>query len=263
MTSVVNTWTSGPLLWVEIDRPGALNAINFEVMDALEAALVRFNEERDLRAMILRGAGSKAFISGGDLKEFAPLKSHEDAAAMAERMHEILSAFELIDGWVIACINGAAFGGGCETLLAADFRVASSDATLGFTQTRFGVPCGWGGMTRLTEHVGRTKTMKWLARSEILDATRAQEEGLVDEIFAPGDLVEQTEAFALSMCNHSREMIEALKHMSIFGRELPRSAALAAEIEPFAELWASDEHHRRVEAFLARDKTASPRGSES
>lgn len=258
MTSVVNTWTSGPLLWVEIDRPGALNAINFEVMDALEDALMQLHEQRDLRAMILRGAGARAFISGGDLKEFAALKSEEDAIVMAARMYAILSAFELIDGWVIACINGAAFGGGCETLLAADFRVASSQATLGFTQTRFGVPCGWGGMTRLVERVGRARAMAWLARSEILDATRASEEGLVDAIFSPEDLVEQTEAFALAMCDHSREMIEALKHMSIFGREMPRSDALEAEIKPFAELWASDEHHRRVESFLKRGE--QPRG---
>ena len=253
-SSVINTWTSGPILWVEVDRPGALNAIDFEVMEALEEVNRGLASERDLRAMVLRGAGERSFISGGDLKAFAPLTGEDDARMMASRMKGILSTFEALDCWIIASIDGAAFGGGCETLLAADFRIASSDAKFGWTQTRFAVPCGWGGMTRLVERVGRARALSWLGRCVTLSADEALAAGMIDEVVSQDMLTERTEVFARELCERSREMIGALKSMSLMGRRLPREEAIEAEVEPFAKLWAGDEHHRRVDAFMARSK---------
>ncbi len=256
---VVTTRDAGPLRWLIIDRPDTLNAIDFAVMERLEEELRRVHEDRYIRALILRGAGTRAFISGGDLGAFAALKTEADARRMARRMKAILNDFEALDCWVIACVNGPAFGGGCETCLAADFRVAATSATFGWTQTRFGVPCGWGGTTRLVEMVGRSRALHWLATRAIIPARAAYNAGLADAVFEDDALVEDTVTFAEELCAQPRQMIGALKRMARLSAEEPRSAAIRDEVEPFAALWASEEHHDRVDAFLARkdskDKT--------
>lgn len=133
------------IVWAEINRPDAGNAINFEVMDALDELSQQIAEDESIRVFILSGVGHKFFASGGDIKEFSVLRTEADAAKMSKKMGRILERIETADCWTIACINGDAYGGGCETMLAFDFRVAVKHARFGFTQTRFYLPPGWGG----------------------------------------------------------------------------------------------------------------------
>lgn len=243
-----------PVLTLTIDRPRALNAIDFDTMGELEDALTLAEKTSEYRVVILTGAGSRSFISGGDLRKFAKLEDRATVGTMALRMRVILDRFERVDAFVIAAVNGPAYGGGCETLLACDFRIASSNATFGFTQANFAVPPGWGGLTRLVETVGKPTALRWLAEGAVVDAETALATGLVHQVVDRDQLASAARAFAARLSRHPRPLIGALKQGVRQAHQLPRRDAIEAELEPFLDCWLSPEHHRRVEAFLERTK---------
>lgn len=244
---------NGDVLTATIDRPEALNAIDFETMDELDAVVTRLEVE-SWRVFVLTGAGSKSFVSGGDLKRFAALETEDEAREMATRMSAILRRIEELPCWTIAALNAAAYGGGCETALAFDFRLASSRAKLGFTQVRFHVTPGWGGLTRLVELVGRPQAIAWLSQGAVLGADEAFANGLVHGV--SHDLEGATYALASRLARQDREFIAALKGGALAASRLGRDEAMAAELEPFCQLWAGDEHQRRVQQFLKRPDDA-------
>lgn len=253
-TSVLTHWRVDATLWIEINRPDALNAVNLEVMDLLLQTLHIARDDHSIRAVVLKGAGNKCFISGGDLKEFAPLQSEEDARMMSLKMQEVLNLMEALPCWTIACINGDAYGGGCETMLAMDFRFSSKNANLGFTQTRFVLPCGWGGMTRLVETVGRAKALHWLATSRVVPAQEAMDAGLVHQLFEPEALVEEVQQQCNVLTQHPRHLILALKQAAQKAWTLPRDQAIQEELAHFAACWAHDDHLHAVDKFLSRKR---------
>lgn len=240
-------------LWATIDRPEALNAVDYEVMGSLEAVLDRLESERKWRAFVLTGAGEKCFVSGGDLKKFASLTTCDEAGEMAGRMKAILARFEALDCWTIACINGDSYGGGCETLLAFDYRVAAEGTRFGLTQANFHLPPGWGGLTRLVEAVGRRQALHWLGEATVVDAERAAKAGLIDRVVPRLALEESVVSLIERLVEQDRELIGALKAGVLRARGMGRSEAIAAEMEPFCSLWAGEEHQRRVEKFLSRN----------
>lgn len=252
MSAAVRVEREGQLWWVIIDRPEALNAVSFAVMEGLEQVCSQAMQDEQVRVIALRGAGDRAFISGGDLREFAALETRRDGVRMALRMRAILEAFEALDVWVIAAINGDAYGGGCETLLACDLRVAAPHARLGFTQGRFYVPPGWGGLTRLVERVGRGRALRWLGGEEVIGAAEAAAAGLIEEISPAGELEAHVRGVAARLCRQDRAMIAALKRGALRGVSGARADAMAEELEAFGAFWASGEHQRRVAEFLSR-----------
>src|SRR5699024_9833813 len=137
-----------------------------------------------------------------------------------------------------------AYGGGCEMMLAFDFRIASSKATFGFTQGKFYLPPGWGGLTRLVECVGRSTALQWLAEAKIIDAKTALNHQLINRIAAPGKLDDEALEWAQQITRNDRAFIKNLKQGAMrFSRA--RRKAIEAELEPFAECWESELHHRR------------------
>lgn len=234
-----------------VNRPKARNAINFSVMDALEELLSDLETNNHTRCFILKGAGREAFLSGGDLREFHTIKTAEEARPMAQRMLDILERIEKLPCWTIAGINGAAYGGGCETMLAFDFRIASSEATFGFTQGKFYLPPGWGGLTRLVECVGRSTALRWLAEATNVDALTAREHKLINRIAKPDDLEEMTRNWAKELSKNDRDFIKNLKQGAMRLTET-RWEAIEYELDSFAEFWESDKHQQRVEEFLKR-----------
>lgn len=244
-----------PYLWVTVDRPEALNAIDFEVMAELEDALDTVEKDDRYRVFVLSGAGQRAFISGGDLRKFARLKTREQVGMMALRMRVILDRIEAAPVWTVAAVNGPAYGGGCETALAFDFRIAAREATFGFTQANFAVPPGWGGITRLVELVGKARALEWLAEAAIVDAPTALESGLIHSIVEHTKLSDAVRARCARWLQHDRELIGALKAGMRNAHTLTRRDAIEAELGPFVGCWLSEEHHRRIAAFV--DKTRS------
>lgn len=236
-----------------IDRPKSRNAINFEVMKELEDLLDVLESSQEIRCFILTGAGQQMFISGGDLREFHTLKTAEEARPMAKRMLSILKRIEQLPCWTMAAINGAAYGGGCEMMLAFDFRVASNEAVFGFTQGKFYLPPGWGGLTRLVEKVGRSTALQWLAEAKIVDTETALKHNLIDRIAGQNQLKEQSSSWAQELSHNDRAFIKNLKQGAM---RLTRARwdAIEAELDSFAKFWESDLHEQRVEKFLNRDQ---------
>ncbi|TXD34188.1 enoyl-CoA hydratase/isomerase family protein [Lujinxingia vulgaris] len=241
----------GRVWWVEIAREERLNAVNAEVMAGLEGVLVRAERTPELRVLVVGGAG-RAFVSGGDLREFAGLRERKEVEAMSRRMRSILERIEALRCWTVARVNGDAYGGGVELMLAFDMCVVSELARLGLTQGRFGLTPGWGGLTRLVEKVGRARALKWLGCAEVLDAGEAYEAGLVEEVVGGAELDVRVMALAERLAGCEPGVAEALKEGARRAVEERRDVAMAGELEAFCELWVGEAHWERVERFLGR-----------
>lgn len=251
IVSVLKVEYKNNICQATINRPEAHNAINFDVMDNLENLLDEL-EDNMTRCFILTGTGN-SFISGGDLKEFHTIKTADEAKPMARRMLTTLKRIEKLPCWTIASVNGPAYGGGCEIMLAFDFRIASSQATFGFTQGKFYLPPGWGGLTRLVERVGRSTALRWLAEAQVVDAETALDNKLIDRIAEPEKLQRTALDWAKTMSKNDRAFIKNLKQGALRFAEA-RWEAIASELDTFAEFWESDLHEERVEKFLNRKK---------
>lgn len=239
------------ILWAKIDRPKARNAIDFDVMHELEVLVGQLEEDEQTRVFILSGEGTESFVSGGDLKKFHTIKSKEEAVAKSERMQDLLLRIEQLPCWTVACVNGDAYGGGIELMLAFDFRLSVPGARFGFTQGRFYLVPGWGGLTRLVEKVGRSKALEWLGKSVITDAQTVLEAGLIEHILSEETPEEETLKWVEKLTKNDRNFIRVLKDGSARLSE-KREQALKAEIKPFSDLWVDEQHISRVEKFMDR-----------
>jgi enoyl-CoA hydratase len=230
-------------LIARIDRPESRNAINFEVMDKLESILNIAESMPDLRLFIIIGSG-KSFISGGDLKEFHGITDAEGARQMSGRMLAILNRIENLSCWTLAAVNGHAYGGGWETFLSCDFRVATASAKFGFTQGKFYLPPGWGGLTRLSKTVGKERALYWLASQKVIGSAEALSAGLIQDIFPDDEFESSLNALTEKLTLNDRTFIEYMKR-----KDRPN---ITDELEPFSRFWESEEHMSRVEEFLNR-----------
>ena len=163
-----------------IDRPHARNAIALDTMQQLESAL---DAAAGARTLVIKGAGDRAFVSGGDLKELSALRTEEDASAMAKRMRSICDQLAGFPAPVIAALNGHAFGGGAEVAVAADIRVAADDIKIAFNQVELEIMPAWGGAERLAALVGKGRALLLAGTGTALNAVEAERIGLVDMVF--------------------------------------------------------------------------------
>src|SRR5690349_5267496 len=166
---------------VTIDRPGARNAISMAVMDGLDAALDAALDSASV--LVIRGSGDRAFVSGGDLKEFAKIRTRDDAVAMALRMRRLCDRIATFPAPVVAALNGHALGGGAEVAVAADIRVAADDIRIGFNQADLAIMPAWGGAERLAALVGRAQALLLVTTGDRLDTAEARRIGLIDRVY--------------------------------------------------------------------------------
>lgn len=228
-----------------IRRPDAMNAINFELMDRMEALLDQLESDDEVRLFILSGS-ENSFISGGDLKEFHQIKDAEGAKRMTLRMIRLLERIENLPCWTIAALNGDVYGGGWEMMLSFDFRVARDDIKIGFTQGKFYLPPGWGGITNLSRVVGREQALYWLASNRVITAGAALNHGLIQEVFESDHFDGLMEELSKELTRNDRTYIDYLKRKDL--------KSPSDEVDPFSHFWESDEHLKRVDRFLNRKK---------
>ncbi|MCA1802837.1 MAG: enoyl-CoA hydratase/isomerase family protein [Rhodothermaceae bacterium] len=250
--SEFNINVDGPVMWAEIDRPEANNAINYAVMDGLEQAVTRLEQDEELRVFVLTATGDKAFAAGGDLKEFHTIRSEEEARTMSQKMITLLRRLTELPCITIACLNGDAYGGGVEIALAFDIRITAAHARLGLTQGRFYLPPGWGGLTRLVNIVGESTALLWLSSHKLIDARTAMEYRLVDDVIPSDRILDSTKKLAHDIAGKSdRRMIRAYKDGASKAKGPDIGAAIGEEVKTFSGFWANEEHFRRVDAFIA------------
>lgn len=231
----------GELAIITIDRPQARNAISLDTMDALNKAL---DESAGASALVITGGGDRAFVSGGDLKELAALRTELEAAEMAWRMRSICDRIAGFPGPVIAAMNGHALGGGAEVAVAADIRIAADDIKIGFNQISLAIMPAWGGAERLTRLVGRSRALLLAGTGRILEAAEAERLGLLDQLVPRADFAEVWRSTAKLLARRPAGEIKRV----ING--VPTTEAVAA----FARLWVSDEHWAAADKVMNKAK---------
>src|SRR5919201_4704664 len=159
-----------------------MNAIALTTMDEFDAALEELESGED-RVVVLTGAGDRAFVAGGDVKQLEAVREEEFAREMASRFRASLDRLSTLPTPVVCALNGVALGGGAEVAVACDFRLAGQTARIGFIQVNLAVMPAWGGIERLTALVGRARALHLLTGGHVLTAREALEHGLVEAVY--------------------------------------------------------------------------------
>jgi enoyl-CoA hydratase len=222
-----------------IDRPHARNAISLDTMDQLEKAL---DEAEGASALAITGSGDRAFVSGGDLKELAAIRTEDDAAAMAWRMRSLCDRIASFPAPVIAALNGHALGGGAEVAVAADIRLAADDIKIGFNQVALEIMPAWGGAERLAALVGKSRALLLAGTGVVLDALHAERIGLVDQVLPRSTFEDDWRRVARALSGRPAGEIKR-----VIDGVSPDEAVTA-----FARLWVSDAHWQAADRVMNR-----------
>jgi enoyl-CoA hydratase len=240
-----------PLAIVTLNRPKVLNALNQATFTELESAFKELAASENVRAVLLTGAGEKAFAAGADIQELAAISATE-GQRLAARGQRILELIEDCGKPVIACINGFALGGGCELAMACTVRLASETAKLGQPEVKLGLLPGYGGSQRLPRLIGKGAALKLLLTGEIISAAEAFRLGLVDDVVPAAYLLKRGEELALAMAANAplaiRQTIDAVHA----GYDLPLRQALDLEASLFGVCCATEDKAEGTRAFLEK-----------
>ena len=197
---MVDLERSDGLAVITIDRPHARNAIALSTMGELEEAL---DAAEGALALVIRGGGDRAFVSGGDLKELAALRTLDEASGMARRMRAVCDRIAAFPAPVVAALNGHALGGGAEVAVAADIRIAADDIKIGFNQVSLEIMPAWGGAERLAALVGRGRALMLAGTGTILGAGEAERLGLIDKVVPRASFDDEWRSLATALANDS------------------------------------------------------------
>lgn len=235
---------------VTIQRPEALNALNREVLAALDAAFAALAQKAEVRAVILTGAG-KAFVAGADIREMADF-GPDQAKEYALYGQQVFNRIAVFKRPVIAAVNGFALGGGCELALACDLRIASEKAKFGQPEVNLGVTPGFGGTQRLARAIGAAQAKLLLFTGEIVPAQRALELGLVQEVVPPEALLGRCVDLANTMAAKAALAVALCKQAVDEGLDMQLSGGLVRESALFARTFASADQKEGMAAFLEK-----------
>jgi enoyl-CoA hydratase/carnithine racemase len=241
-----------------IDRPEARNAIARATMQELAGALHEV-EGSPARVLVVTGAGTRVFVAGGDLKELASIRTHEDATVMAETMRSVLDRLATLPVPVLAALNGDAYGGGAEVAVACDIRIAADDVRCAFNQVSLGIMPAWGGIERLTGLVGRGRALALMTTGRVLDAEAALELGLFDEVVPRTEFDSRWRDVAGQIACAPRDALVGIKAAQRAAFPTARPDLAAPAIASFATTWVAEDHWRMVEEADQRRRAARDR----
>lgn len=243
----------GSIAIVRLNRPEKLNALSRETIRALSETFKSFENDAELRAVILTGAGDRAFSAGTDLSELIHVGADE-ARTVAERGQQLCNQIEESQVPVISAINGIAAGGGCELALACHLRIAVPNARFSLPETKLGIIPSYGGTQRMTRELGRARALELILTSGTINAEDALRFGLINRIVAASELLPAAEALAHEIAQLAPLAIRACLKAVIRGSKLPLEEGLALEAELFASLFATEDMREGTGAFLEKRK---------
>src|SRR5665213_3459920 len=238
---------SGPIATITLNRPAVLNALNLRMLDELGAAFAELGAEPNLRAVILTGAGAKAFAAGADIGELNALPGAHAGEAQARKGQALTRTIERLRVPVIAAVNGFALGGGCELAMACDVRIASENAKFGQPEVNLGLLPGYGGTQRAARLLGEGTAMYLCLTGEMLDAQEALRVGLVQKVVPLDGLLAEAQRIA--------ELIAAKAPRAIVdGASLTLEDGLALEALLFGQTVTTADFAEGSRAFLDKRK---------
>ncbi len=236
---------------VTINRPDKLNALNRDVMADLNEVTAEIEKNPEIKAVIITGSGTKAFVAGADISEFVGLNPSE-GAALAKTGQDIFFKIENASKPIVAAVNGFALGGGCELAMACHFRVASDNAKFGQPEVNLGIIPGYGGTQRLVQLIGKGRALELLMTGNMIEASIALEYGLVNHVVPQDDLLPKAKMildqiiakapFAISKCISSANAVFSTEN----GYEV--------EIRSFGECFTTEDMKEGTGAFLEKRK---------
>jgi enoyl-CoA hydratase len=226
---LVTLHRDGPVAIITLNRPEAMNALSRALRRELAGAMFEVGGDEAVRAVVLTGAGERAFTAGLDLKELGADTGNLGAANATDPLDNPVKAIEQCRKPVIGAINGVAITGGFEVALACDILIASSNARFADTHARVGIMPGWGLSQKLSRLIGISRTKELSLSGNFLDAETARAWGLVNRVVQPGELLPAAVRLAQDIASADPSMVEAYKALIDDGFTLPMGEALALE----------------------------------
>lgn len=244
--------TEGAVGIITINRPKALNALNSQVLDDLNAALDAVNLD-EIRALILTGAGEKSFVAGADIGEMSNLTKAE-GEAFGKKGNDIFRRIETFPIPVIAAINGFALGGGCEISMSCDIRLCSDNAVFGQPEVGLGITPGFGGTQRLARLVspGYAKEMIYGARN--IKADEAYRIGLVNHVYSQEELMPAAKKMAAGIAKNAPIAVRNCKKAINEGLQTDMDQAIVIEEKLFGDCFETHDQKEGMGAFLEKRK---------
>ncbi len=236
---------------VTINRPQKLNALNAETITQLYQIFKKLKNDDSVSAIILTGSGEKAFVAGADIQE---IHQHDDISGriFAMRGQKVFRFIEKMEKPVIAAINGFALGGGCELAMACHIRIASEKARFGQPEINLGLIPGYGGTQRLPRIVGKAQALYLLLTGEMVDASRALEMGLVNEVVSPDRLMERAREIAHTLAAKAPIARAYILKAVVEGQDMSLDAGLNLEAELFGNICGTEDMKEGTSAFLEK-----------
>lgn len=239
---------------VTLNRPEAMNAFNYDMLAELGQVVDAIRINPDIRLVIFRGAGGRAFSVGADLKERKTLTT-EQVKRNLYKIGEVFTTIENLPQPTVAMLDGFVFGGGMELALACDFRIASEKSVMGLTETSLAIIPGAGGTQRLPRLIGESKALELILTARKLSAKEALEYGLVTKVSSNSTIVEETEAFVMSILANGPIALQQAKFAVKNGMNADLQTGLQIERKAY-ELTIPTED--RVEALIAFGEKRKP-----
>lgn len=251
--SEVRLEVSENIACITIDRPAALNALNRAVMQGLDRILQDVSVRKEVRGVLITGAGEKAFVAGADIAELAQM-NEDGAKAFAQDGHRIFEKIEKLPVPVVAAVNGFALGGGLELALACDFIYASENAKLGLPEVTLGLIPGFGGTARLARVIGLNRARELVMSGLPVTAAQALQIGLVNEVVPLVSLLPRVREVLGQMTARGPMAVAAAKRSMLEQEGLRLAQQLSIEAQAFSRLFASEDYKEGTQAFLQKRK---------
>lgn len=238
---------------ITFNRPKVLNAMNYEVMSELSCALYECEQNEAVKALLLTGAGEKAFVAGADISQMQNASSVEIMKLM-ELGQNTLRFLETMSKPSIAAINGFALGGGTEIAMACDIRIAAENAMFGQPEILIGILPGWGGTQRLSRLVGMGIAKELILGGGQINARRAYEIGLVNKVVPLAELMEEAQKMAIKYTILPGFALKMAKNAINFGYDMPLEGGVKLELSAISQCFGTEDQKEGMKAFLEKRK---------
>jgi enoyl-CoA hydratase len=241
----------GAIATLTVNRPAALNALNREVLEDITRVIREIRHDASVRALIVTGAGDRAFVAGADIAAMAKMSASE-GLEFSRLGHRVMASIEELPIPVIAAVNGFALGGGTELALACDLIIASEKARFGQPEINLGLIPGFGGTQRLPHRIGHAKARELIMTGDMLDAKSALALGLAIQVVPPDQLIPSARALAEKLLGKSAVALRQAKAALRAAATMEEDAGLRFEQEAFGLTFASEDRVEGTEAFVAK-----------
>ena len=251
MSNILTAIEKG-ILTITVNRPDKLNALNYQTIQEIGAAIQIVEKDSKIKGVIITGSGNKAFVAGADISEFSNY-STEEGKQLSVAGGKVFNSIENCSKPVIAAVNGFALGGGCELAMSCHLRIASTNAKFGQPEVKLGIIPGYAGTQRLVQLIGKSKALELLMTADMIGAEEALQLGLVNYVTPVEQLLDKTKELLDKIAAQSPKAISAIiRCVNAYYAE--GVDGFQVEINEFGKCFGTNDFKEGVKAFLEKRK---------